>query len=1583
MEADNARRMQQQRATPPAEDGSAVGIVPRGRPANVANNRLPVIRGATPPPGGRAPLRGERRPRSGRRPNVDAPGEQRGSQSPPRRGLGVGDEQPPRFGDGEGGAGQKVLEQEVQHLTHQVQELLVGLHGRVLMLEQDLGGARRDKDLLQERLQGLELDNVALRAEVKMLAPGEKVANLERDVAQKLHAHLEHVTSVESERVAAALQRMHQMQLDAQEEHRKGELAQQAIQQQQQVISTLEERLRVVESAETVSLQQQAQEHEARQLHGAHMEVRVHELEAALRQLTVKGEQVVRDTGDAMKSMVENSSASILSQLQYNVSALTTQMKAVEQELLQRGSDIAHRTEEEGQQRVRSLAELEKTMSAQLQRIQAEVDDVRDSRLALETATREGDEHVLAHVRAALATAEEAAATSTARMDTAMQRLRTECDENIARQVAAAEEARSFLEEVVRAEIRGRLQGQETLARRIMEMEEVARGEEGREKEHKEAFTLLKLLQAKAKAHSKSLRMLGAELDSAKRAAKTGEEDLSSQIRACMQGLKEAEERAEKDLAIQAQAARDERAIIVTRIDALEEGRGEILDKISREVDANRLADNERAKDVTERIEGLQRAVDACVDMCQSDLRDLHESHHALEHRLDREAEGLEGLLDRTARDLTRSLDAKLQGSMKEAVDSLATELQAEIGGLREQQIRADGEYKEQRQRIETQRQALEHKIRAAQHQVEEAEARSNLSLKRIKDEVQTNGQSYTARFDALDEQLHAARALAGQHKTESVERDTLLDGKMRRLEQELLFSGGAGQAQSALRLLDVPQPFDVLAPSPSPRPFEGEGPQKKSGAAGETSGGGGTRTLAGGPGGLIGNMQNEMEEFRKRVLDEFQEIRQQIAEGGERMSDTRRKLGEAEGRLTSRTDTVWEETRQQWEAVSKRLYEEHNALQEQLAVQRKVEQDHRDELDAAIKAEADARASATEAAQRALEEAQFEIDKRMQGVDGVEAHIGEARRAAQEAIAELRQQLADEEASRLELDHKVSTQIGETRHEMEQTEERNRALVLEKDAIAAKREEALLDALHRVKSGVEGLVERAEAMEQAQLKHAKDLSARHAEMQSALNAAARHTVAIADAHRRDIDRVCRESECATLLSELVERTAAGALEERMAADAARSVKRVDENLAALQTEMVSKVIPKSVKDEVGELMTLKLLPLQYSVTDLSHEVKDIETQAETFHDKVTNKLELIESSLDEHKDEHLKHTHNAEKTATEISRLDAAQADQRAAHGARLDGAEEDVAQATSAAVLENILRALELQEEKRAQQAAAKELHDKLAVLETVNSSKIEAVMKAQADGVSELQIVQKQLQAVEAKLQAVEEITTHLSEEMVDDSTEKEVEGLRSEVEALASRVKKVHDTQEEIMHTLAGGISPDGREARSAAEEQAREERALLGGGDMPTINEDAEEVATPKNTGDISGGTSQSLPSQGSGNETGGAVAVDGGEPGGEPGGESQSTLGDSEASAAHSSDGVTSSHAAVEAEAPAAPATQEPPAFEAPGVADDAPHESQTGGESAVEPGAEVPAAAAGDGEGEQGKSAAEASPDEQAERGS
>jgi hypothetical protein len=124
-----------------------------------------------------------------------------------------------------------------------------------------------------------------------------------------------------------------------------------------------------------------------------------------------------------------------------------------------------------------------------------------------------------------------------------------------------------------------------------------------------------------------------------------------------------------------------------------------------------------------------------------------------------------------------------------------------------------------------------------------------------------------------------------------------------------------------------------------------------------------------------------------------------------------------------------------------------------------------------------------------------FQLGKRLEGAGGVEEHIGQARAAANEAIADLRQQIVDEEKRREELGHVLEARIAETENELRMSEERNRELLGAKDADAKGREEALAVALQRVKTGVEELVTRAEGMEEVQRTHSKDLKAAHAAM--------------------------------------------------------------------------------------------------------------------------------------------------------------------------------------------------------------------------------------------------------------------------------------------------------------------------------------------------------------------------------------------------------------------------------------------------------------------------------------------------------
>ncbi len=72
-------------------------------------------------------------------------------------------------------------------LTEQIQEMLVSLHGRVAGLEKGLGGEEKSVGEMKERLQMMEMEHAAMRAEQKTFCTSERLLHLERDVSQKLH----------------------------------------------------------------------------------------------------------------------------------------------------------------------------------------------------------------------------------------------------------------------------------------------------------------------------------------------------------------------------------------------------------------------------------------------------------------------------------------------------------------------------------------------------------------------------------------------------------------------------------------------------------------------------------------------------------------------------------------------------------------------------------------------------------------------------------------------------------------------------------------------------------------------------------------------------------------------------------------------------------------------------------------------------------------------------------------------------------------------------------------------------------------------------------------------------------------------------------------------------------------------------------------------------------------------------------------------------------------------------------------------------------------------------------------------------
>ena len=180
---------------------------------------------------------------------------------------------------------------------------------------------------------------------------------------------------------------------------------------------------------------------------------------------------------------------------------------------------------------------------------------------------------------------------------------------------------------------------------------------------------------------------------------------------------------------------------------------------------------------------------------------------------------------------------------------------------------------------------------------------------------------------------------------------------------------------------------------------------------------------------------------------------------------------------------------------------------------------------------------------------------------------------------------------------------------------------------------------------------------------------------------------------------------------------------------------------------MVTKAIPKTVKEEVGELVELKILPLKYTLEDLELTVRDNETQAVTFHDSVNNKLAIIESTIDTHSTQHQAHIETATKADARMQQIDATIAQQKATHIARLDEAEMNLRDGAAAAALEGMLRSLQATDEKASDSATLRALNDRLSEL----GDRLGTLSASTSQQINHLQ----------SKLAETEDLTTQLSE------------------------------------------------------------------------------------------------------------------------------------------------------------------------------------------------------------------------------
>lgn len=65
--------------------------------------------------------------------------------------------------------------------------MLISVHSRLTGLEKGAQGEEKSVSELKEKLQLVEMDHAAMRAEQKSMATQERILQLERDVTQKIH----------------------------------------------------------------------------------------------------------------------------------------------------------------------------------------------------------------------------------------------------------------------------------------------------------------------------------------------------------------------------------------------------------------------------------------------------------------------------------------------------------------------------------------------------------------------------------------------------------------------------------------------------------------------------------------------------------------------------------------------------------------------------------------------------------------------------------------------------------------------------------------------------------------------------------------------------------------------------------------------------------------------------------------------------------------------------------------------------------------------------------------------------------------------------------------------------------------------------------------------------------------------------------------------------------------------------------------------------------------------------------------------------------------------------------------------------
>uniref|UniRef100_A0A7S0EBY9 Uncharacterized protein n=1 Tax=Hanusia phi TaxID=3032 RepID=A0A7S0EBY9_9CRYP len=1283
--------------------------------------------------------------------------------------------------------GQRAQVQNILEL--EAQELLLGLYGKVSAMEKDLSSASRDNQQLRERMMALEVENASLRADNKMLAPHEKLLQLERDLSQRLHAHFEQMTTVESEKAAAALRRMNELQLAADNERRQAERMREALEQQTSLMSEMEKRLHAVEAAEASILQHGASQVEHQASHRREVEIKLHELEQAIRAMRNAGDEASRGTEEAVREMLESNHHSLQERMKQTLHALQLDLNNVQQEVEEKNSSLLVRSQAEGNAREQYEQEVRRETEAKLTDLYGRMNELLRSVEQSERTTMQRLEEMSRRSEEATRRLEVAAGEQEEHNSRTVKQVRKELRELSEEATESWEKSRSFLEEVVRAEIRGRMKGQEELAQRLSFLEAEAGREGSKDADAGELQASVRLLQAKSSSQSKSIKTLLFDLSQEVKQREEAGEEAARRIAAVEEELDELRRMMGRSAMARMQEGKDAQEVMESRMKALESGREEMLRRMQAEMEGRRGAEAERWREMGSRIDALQRAVDACVDLCESDTRELHEEMSRMEQRVEKETSELEGIIERTTRDMIKSLDNKLKASMQEAVASLAGSLRRELELQGDRISQVDHEQKAARTESRGSSRQVEGKIKGVEQALEEAEQRINMVLGRLREEVARVTERSGKRVALLEEGVHEARASCDVWSTNVSQRCEEVERKVAKLERDLFASSSGSGRLERWHEESKGQEIDR-------RGYQEEG--------------------GGDSGGVVGELNVKLSKTRDLLLKKLEDLEAHQSRQGERLEQYRKEIDEAATRVGSRVDHALTEVRGDSTALHRQMEEERNLNQQQLSDIRKMVQAMQEEMSTTLQTEMERSEEEEKKRLQAVLSRVERLEEEVNGEEGVKYSIDMLAVRLDEQNVELVSEFQRQHALHLELASDTKIELEKQERRMEEGSEAARALFEQaREEMVVERNERQ-ESVRKVDEHVEHVEEELGQVRKMLGDVEGSLRASQQERLREVEEEMEKIRRMVEEIRRELEALAREEECKHVMEGMLSALVVQEQEEklRIAIGEARSVAAA--SLQTLESDLVEERLPQLIKEEIQEMVTLKLLPLSQDVRQAEVNISDQELQTQNLREDVDRKVDVLSDRIElllANLQSTSSNSQTAERRLGELADklVEMAEAMKRAGERSEDEAVRGKV---------DDLLMAVEML---HGHEDVRKELLLRMQGLQTsveVLSKGVESVEELRRNMVSS----SEEITSIRGRIDEVDKIVESLSELVMEEGGKKGVEETSSEKDLDAA------SEGDELLDPASSQLDTVMEEEEQAAEDDAKNERPDAGGGE---------------------------------------------------------------------------------------------------------------------------------------------------------